>query len=68
MAKNKILTIEDLIKFCRTNKMYTFSSKESGKPIVVQSIQDFSSADIEESPVIFNFLKYLKTRLASKEK
>ena len=49
MAKNKILTIEDLIKFCRTNKMYTFSSKESGKPIVVQSIQDFSSADIEES-------------------
>ena len=48
MAKNKILTIEDLIKFCRTNKMYTFSSKESGKPIVVQSIQDFSSADIEE--------------------
>ena len=49
MAKNKILTIEDLIKFCRTNKMYTFSSKESGKPIVVQSIQDFSSADIEDS-------------------
>ena len=49
MAKNKILTIEDLIKFCKTNKMYTFSSKESGKPIVVQSIQDFSSADIEES-------------------
>lgn len=49
MAKNKILTIEDLIKFCRTNKMYTFSSKESGVPIVVQSIQDFSSADIEES-------------------
>ena len=49
MSKNKILTIEDLIKFCKTNKMYTFSSKESGKPIVVQSIQDFSSADIEES-------------------
>ena len=49
MAKNKILTIEDLIKFCRTNKMYTFSSKELGKPIVVQSIQVFSSADIEES-------------------
>ncbi len=49
MAKNKILTIEDLIKFCKSNKMYTFSSKESGKPIVVQSIQDFSSADIEES-------------------
>lgn len=49
MAKNKILTIEDLIKFCKSNKMYNFSSKDTGKPIVVQSIQDFSSADIEES-------------------
>lgn len=49
MAKNKILTVEDLIKFCKSNKLYTFSSKESGKPIVVQSIQEFSSADIEES-------------------
>lgn len=49
MAKNKILTIEDLIKFCRSNKVYNFSSQETGKPIVVQSIQDFSSADVEES-------------------
>lgn len=48
-TKNNILTIEDLIKFCKTNKMYNFSSKETGKPIVVQSIQDFSSTDIEES-------------------
>ena len=49
MAKNKILTIEDLIKFCKSNKVYNFSSQETGKPIVVQSIQDFSSADVEES-------------------
>lgn len=49
MSKNKILTIEDLIKFCKSNKIYNFSSKDTGKPIVVQSIQDFSSADIEES-------------------
>lgn len=48
-TKNNFFTVEDLIKFCKTNKMYNFSSKETGKPIVVQSIQDFSSADIEES-------------------
>lgn len=48
-TKNNFFTVEDLIKFCKTNKMYNFSSKENGKPIVVQSIQDFSSADIEES-------------------
>ena len=47
----KYFTIEDLIQFCENKKMYNFSSteSESGKPIVVQSIQDFSSADIEET-------------------
>lgn len=44
-----ILTVENLIEFCKSNKIYNFSSKESGKPIVVQSVQDFSSADIEET-------------------
>lgn len=29
--------------------MYNFSSKESGKPIVIQAVQDFSSADVEET-------------------
>lgn len=47
--KDRLLTVQDLIRFCKTNKMYNFSSKESGKPIVVQAIQDFSSAEIEES-------------------
>lgn len=61
MAKNKILTVEDLIKFCKSNKLYTFSSKESGKPIVVQSIQEFSSADIEESE---DGRMYCKVRVA----
>ena len=47
--KKKYFTIEDLIKFCEQKKMYNFSSKESGKPIVIQAIQDFSSADVEET-------------------
>lgn len=45
----KFFTVEDLIKFCESKKIYNFSSKESNEPIVVQSIQDFSKAEIEES-------------------
>lgn len=45
----KYFTIEDLIRFCEQKKMYNFSSKESGKPIVIQAVQDFSSADVEET-------------------
>lgn len=47
--QKKYFTVEDLIRFCEQKKMYNFSSKESGKPIVIQAIQDFSSADIEET-------------------
>nr|DAF45087.1 MAG TPA: hypothetical protein [Siphoviridae sp. ctCIv11] len=47
--KKKYFTIEDLIRFCEQKKMYNFSSKESGKPIVIQAVQDFSSADVEET-------------------
>ena len=47
--QKKYFTIEDLIRFCEQKKMYNFSSKESGKPIVIQAIQDFSSADIAET-------------------
>lgn len=45
----KFFTVEDLIKFCESKKIYNFSSKESNEPIVVQSIQEFSKAEIEES-------------------
>lgn len=47
--QKKYFTVEDLIRFCEQKKMYNFSSKESGKPIVIQAIQDFSSADVEET-------------------
>nr|DAR44333.1 MAG TPA: hypothetical protein [Caudoviricetes sp.] len=45
----KFFTVEDLINFCESKKIYNFSSKESNEPIVVQSIQDFSKVEIEES-------------------
>lgn len=47
--QKKYFTIEDLIRFCEQKKMYNFSSKESGKPIVIQAVQDFSSANVEET-------------------
>lgn len=47
--QKKYFTVEDLIRFCEQKKMYNFSSKGSGKPIVIQAIQDFSSADVEET-------------------
>lgn len=47
--KKKFFTIEDLINFCESKKIYNFSSKESNEPIVVQSIQDFSEVEVEES-------------------
>lgn len=47
--QKKYFTVEDLIRFCEQKKMYNFSSKESGKPIFIQAIQDFSSADVEET-------------------
>ena len=47
--QRKYFTVEDLIRFCEQKKMYNFSSKESGKPIVIQAVQDFSSADVEET-------------------
>lgn len=47
--QKRYFTVKDLIKFCEQDKMYNFSSKESGKPIVIQAIQDFSSADVEET-------------------
>lgn len=36
IIKRKALTIEDLIKFCQTNNMYSFNSKEQGYRLSVQ--------------------------------
>lgn len=43
MAKDRILTMADLISYFSSNNIQTFSNKQSGKPIVVQAIQDFSN-------------------------
>ena len=38
-------TIDDLYKFCRDNNFTKFSSKESGAPLIIQSIETFESTD-----------------------
>lgn len=47
--KRNFLTVQDLLKFCQEQKMYSFSSKDTknGERIVVQAIQDFSDKDVE---------------------
>ena len=34
---NRIMTMEDLVEFCRTQKTFSFSAKESGHPVVVRT-------------------------------
>ena len=49
MKNKSFLTIEDLLSFFDSHKIYNFSSKEAGKKIIVKSIQDFSSHfEVEE--------------------
>lgn len=43
MKGKSFLTVEDLVNFFDSHKIYNFSSKETGKKIVVKSVQDFSS-------------------------
>lgn len=41
----KFYTIDDLYEFCKSNNFTKFSSKESGAPLVIQSIETFESVD-----------------------
>lgn len=45
MAKKRLLTIDDLVRFCSEQKFTRFSSKESGYKIAVQMPTTFESVD-----------------------
>ena len=49
MNKNRILTVKDLLNFCKSNEVYSFNSKEFGKQLVVQCEQDASEFEIEDN-------------------
>jgi len=45
MAKRKLLTIDDLVRFCQDQKVVRFSSKQSGYPLAVQVPTTFEIDD-----------------------
>lgn len=57
--KKKLLTIEDLVKFCETNQLNTFSSKDSGYQLAVQVPAVFKKVDkeVEDNSLLYCILK-----------
>ena len=41
----KYLTIEDLLNFCKQSNMNTFSAKDAGGPIIIQSFGEMNTSD-----------------------
>ena len=55
--RKRILTLEDLVKFCSDQQLTTFSSKESGYRLSVQVPATF---EVEEETEIEKLKKLLK--------
>ncbi len=44
--KNRIITLENLVEFCRTNKIFSYNATETGHPLVVSTfgeVEEFAS-------------------------
>ena len=63
MKKKKLLTLEDLVKFCKAQKLYSFSSKEQGYPICVMVPATFEKNETESSQLLFAKVKAFHTGL-----
>ena len=61
MKKKKLLTLEDLVKFCREQKLYSFSSKESGYQLCVRVPAHFDKKDSENSSLFYGIIKAFHT-------
>lgn len=48
MVKKKLLTVDDLVMFCKMNNLARFSSKESGYPLAVQVPATFEVEDVSD--------------------
>lgn len=58
----KLLTLDDLVKFCVDNKMYRFNSEESGYKICVQIPSVYEKAESDETgSILYADLKLLHT-------
>ena len=47
--RKKILTLDDLVKFCEESKLYTFDAKETGKRLCVQMPATFEVAESDDT-------------------
>ena len=51
MKKKRMLTLEDLFKFCKSQKLYSFSSKEKGYQLCVAVPAHFEKEDESSSNI-----------------
>ncbi len=54
---NRILTIDSLIEYCKKNKLSHYSSKESGKPIIVNTFGNISYSEASDPSLMSVTLK-----------
>ena len=58
---SKLLTLEDLVKFCAEQKLKKFSSNEFGSPLRVSVPAQFEVSEEENSSTLYAFIKVLHT-------
>lgn len=51
--KKKLLTLEDLAKFCREQKLFSFSAKETGYQLCVRVPATFKKKEVKNSSLMF---------------
>lgn len=60
MKKKKMLTLEDLVKFCENQKLYSFNSKDSGYQLFVQVPATFKKSE-ESTTLLFGDVTVMHT-------
>ena len=59
--KKKLLTLEDLSRFCREQKLFSFSSDDTGYQLCVRVPATFKKKDAENSSIFFGTIKAFHT-------
>ncbi len=60
--KKKLLTLEDLVKFCREQKLFSFSKQDNnGEPICVAVPATFKQEEKEDSSLLYAVVKAFHT-------
>ena len=59
--KKKLLTIDELVRFCQEQKFYNFSSKDTGYQLAVQIPAVFEKDDVQDDTMLFCNVKLMHT-------